>query len=326
MKWRGRRQSSNVNDRRNSGSFGGGGRRPRMVIGGGLGAGGVLLLLIIMLLLRINPLDILMGPAPNSAVVNGPQGEYQESAEEKERREFLSVVLAETEDTWHEIFREMNKTYHEPTLTLFKGHIDSACGTASSAVGPFYCGRDKSVYIDLDFFDEMSRSLGAEGDFAMAYVLAHEVGHHVQNELGVLDQVNRLRRRASETEANDLTVRLELQADYLAGVWAHHAGRAGILEEGDIEEAIRATEAIGDDTLQKRAQGYVVPDSFTHGSSEQRTRWFLKGLEAGDLSAWDSFSASSSRELRSPRKEPFIFLQRPEEAVLLSGHGGDFTK
>ncbi len=297
MKWRGRRQSRNVNDRRGS-SYGGGGRRPlpRMAIGGGLGGGGLIILLIILLLTRGGPFDIFNN---SSGAEHAPQqqGSYQESSLEKERREFLSVVLAETEDAWHTVFDGLGEHYHEPQLTLFTGHVRSACGTASSAVGPFYCGNDQNIYIDLDFFDEMQHQLGAGGDFAMAYVLAHEVGHHVQNELGVLDQVNQLRRRVSETEANDLTVRLELQADYLAGVWGHYAEEVGILEEGDIAEAIRATEAPGDDTLQKKAQGYVVPDSFTHGTSEQRTRWFLKGFKAGDLSGWDTFSAASSREL-----------------------------
>lgn len=304
MKWQGRRQSGNVNDRRGA-SFGGGGggRRPRMMIGGGLGGGGLILLLVIMLLTGHSPLDFVSPEPEREAGPQKPVSSYRESPQERERREFLSVVLAETEDTWHKIFRDMGRSYHEPQLTLFKGYISSACGSASSAVGPFYCGGDQNIYIDLDFFDEMSHKLGAKGDFAMAYVLAHEVGHHVQNELGVLDQVNELRRQASEREANDLTVRLELQADYLAGVWGHYAQRAGLLEPGDIEEAIRATEAIGDDTLQRRAQGYVVPDSFTHGTSEQRTRWYLKGFEAGDLSAWDTFSAASSRQLRDDERD-----------------------
>lgn len=314
MKWQGRRQSSNVNDRRSSGGRGFRGFRPGMLIGGGLGGGGLIILLLI-LFLSSGGFPSLFGGSPNQ-----PQsgGSYRETAVERERREFLSVVLAETEDTWNKIFRDMGRTYHEPQLTLFKGHVSSACGTASSAVGPFYCGGDRQIYIDLDFFDEMAHKLGAKGDFAMAYVLAHEVGHHVQNELGILDQVNQLRRNASEKEANDLTVRLELQADYLAGVWGRYAERAGILEEGDVEEAIQATQAIGDDTLQKRARGYAVPDSFTHGTSEQRTRWFMKGFRAGDLSGWDTFSAASSFELKSfPDNFRSVF-------AIQSGEGEDF--
>lgn len=321
MKWQDRRRSSNVNDARGR-SSGGGYSRGGGSYGGGGGGGfslislllrlfggsakGILVIVIIVVLLVVftdfNPLG--MGqtgsqpeqPRYEQREKRGGSG-YQETPKERERREFLAVVLAETEDTWHKLFREMGKTYHEPVLTIFKGHITSACGSASSAAGPFYCGGDKNVYIDLQFFDELSHELGAKGDFAMAYVLAHEVGHHVQNELGVLGQVHKQRRGLSKKAANDLTVRLELQADYLAGVWAHYAERAGILEEGDVEEAIRATQAIGDDTLQKRSKGIVVPDSFTHGTAEQRTRWFMKGYRAGDLSEWDTFSAASSRDL-----------------------------
>ncbi len=298
MKWQGRRQSRNVRDLRGQGGTSRMG--PGMRIGGGLGGGGLIIMIILMLLSGGNPLSFL-GLGNEQTEPNTPQGSYNESAEEKERREFLSVVLAETEDTWHAIFRANDRTYNPTTLSLFTGSVNSGCGHASSQVGPFYCGADKNVYIDTDFFDQLANQLGAKGEFAMAYVLAHEVGHHIQNELGIMAQVNERRQRASETEANDLSVRLELQADYLAGVWAHHAERANLLEPGDIESAIRATEAIGDDTIQKRSQGHVVPDSFTHGTSEQRTRWFMKGFEAGDLSGFDTFQASSSRDLFLPQ-------------------------
>lgn len=306
MKWQGRRQSTNVNDargRRTGGSRG-------MQVGGGLSGGALILVLIITLLTGGNPLSFLgLGGEGVAAPDNNTGGSYQETPEEKERREFLSVVLAETEDTWTGIFEDMGRTYNPATLTIFSGSVQSACGTASSAVGPFYCGLDKNVYIDTDFFDQLSGELGAGGDFAMAYVLAHEIGHHIQNELGIMEQMNRAQQNASEAERNDLSVRLELQADYLAGVWGHYADRAGILEEGDIEEAMRATQAIGDDTLQKQAQGYVVPDSFTHGTSAQRTRWYLKGFKSGDLSGWDTFSAASSEDLRVLPEDFFAFLQ-----------------
>jgi predicted metalloprotease len=205
-------------------------------------------------------------------------------------RQFVSVVLADTEDVWREQFRQLGREYEEPTLVLFSGRVESACGLASSAVGPFYCPRDHKLYIDLAFFEELKRRFGAPGDFAQAYVIAHEVGHHVQTLLGTNAKVDRLRGRISQQEFNQLSVRLELQADFLAGVWAHHAQRSQqILEPGDLEEALRAAAAIGDDRLQRQAQGYVVPDSFTHGSSEQRIRWFRRGFETGDLSQGDTF-------------------------------------
>lgn len=214
------------------------------------------------------------------------------SPHEAEYKEFASVTLADTEEVWSKIFTQRGQTYAEPTMVLFNGNVQSACGFASAAVGPFYCGEDRKLYLDLGFFDEMKAKLGARGDFAQAYVIAHEVGHHVQNLLGTLDKVHRARGSLSEREANALSVRLELQADFYAGVWAHYAqGLAGI-DRADIEEAIEAAGAIGDDTLQKRSQGYVVPDAFTHGSSEQRIRWFMRGFESGDLSKGDTFSAN----------------------------------
>jgi len=203
-------------------------------------------------------------------------------------------VLADTEDTWRVLFERMGETYREPTLVLYSGAVQSACGFAQAAVGPFYCSGDEKVYLDLGFFEDLRSQYEAPGDFAQAYVIAHEIGHHVQRLLGIMDQVNSVRGRASEEEANDLSVRLELQADFLAGVWAHHAQQSRqVLEQGDIEEALRAATQIGDDRLQMEAQGYVVPDAFTHGTSEQRARWFLRGYQTGDVSQGDTFSASA---------------------------------
>jgi predicted metalloprotease len=216
------------------------------------------------------------------------------SAAQQELADFVSVVLADTEDTWHPLFEEMGGTYQEPTLVLFSGAVQSACGQASAAVGPFYCSGDRQVYIDLSFYEELSDRFGAPGDFAQAYVLAHEVGHHVQTLLGISDQVRSVRAQVGEAEANELSVRQELQADCFAGIWAHHADRARqIIEQGDVEEALTAASAIGDDRLQRQAQGYVVPESFTHGSSEQRVHWFQTGLNEGRLEACDTFSAGA---------------------------------
>jgi predicted metalloprotease len=198
-------------------------------------------------------------------------------------KSFVGVVLADTEDVWNDQFRKHGGQYREPKLVLFTGQVESACGSASAAVGPFYCGGDETLYIDLSFYQELKERFGAPGDFAQAYVIAHEVGHHVQNRLGIMDKVNSMRRRVGEAEANRLSVRLELQADYLAGVWANHAKRQAEIDAGDIREAVRAAEAIGDDSLQKKSQGYVVPDSFTHGSSEQRVQAFTAGWKNGDL-------------------------------------------
>jgi predicted metalloprotease len=217
---------------------------------------------------------------------------YSASPEEMRLAEFVSVVLADTEDTWDALFREMGRTYQQPTLVLFSGAVDSACGMASAAVGPFYCPMDQKVYIDLSFYSDLKNRFGAPGDFAQAYVIAHEVGHHVQNLLGIAEKVNSLRSRTSESESNRLSVMMELQADCLAGVWAHHADRARqILETGDIEEALNAASMIGDDRMQRRSGGYVSPDSFTHGSSSQRVRWFRRGLESGSLGQCNTFQA-----------------------------------
>jgi predicted metalloprotease len=261
-----------------------------MMIGGGLGG---IVLIVIVLLAGGDPSSVLRllqqtGPTGQSAA---PPAEL--TAEEKELGEFVSVVLADTEDAWNQIFREqLGRRYVEPKLVLFSGAVQSACGHASSAVGPFYCPADQHVYIDLSFYRDLKNRFGAPGDFAQAYVVAHEVGHHVQRLLGDTERVHAMRGRVSEREFNQLSVRLELQADFYAGVWAHHADKyKGVLEDGDIQEAITAASAIGDDTLQRRSQGHVVPDSFTHGTSEQRVRWFLKGYKSGRLADGDTFSA-----------------------------------
>lgn len=284
MKWKGRRASANVEDRRGRGGGGKG-----LAVGGGLG--GIVLVLIITFL-GGDPgvlLDGMGGGASNSAINSGEP--YEATEQEQELAEFVSVVLADTEEVWTEVFAEEGMQYEEPTLVLFTDSVQSACGTAGSSVGPFYCPADYKLYIDLDFYEELQRQFNAPGDFAMAYVIAHEVGHHVQNLLGVMQEVQPLRNRLSEEEYNKLQVRLELQADYLSGVWAHHAQEMGYLEEGDLEEALTAAAAVGDDTIQLRSRGYVVPESFTHGTSEQRREWFYKGFRAGNLDEGDTFSA-----------------------------------
>ena len=279
MKWQGRRGSGNVEDRRGMGRRG-------MALGGVGGGAGIIILLIVMLL----------GGDP-SAVLNqaGDPGYGSGLSQEQQDRaaQFASVVLADTEDVWSQQFRdEMGRTYEAPRMVLFTGYVESACGSASSSVGPFYCPLDQKVYIDLSFFDELSRRFGAPGDFAQAYVIAHEVGHHIQNQVGISDAVHTRQQRVSQKEANELSVRLELQADFLAGVWAHYAQRTlNVLEPGDLQEALRAAAAIGDDTLQKQQQGYVVPDSFTHGTSAQRAKWFKLGFTSGDLAKGDTFGA-----------------------------------
>jgi predicted metalloprotease len=284
MQWRGRRQSSNVDDQR--GRSGGGG----MAVKGGLGT--VVIVLIISLIMGKNPLELL-------SQMQGPDGgvtteqtspDYQPTAEEQELSEFVKVVLADTEDVWHGIMKD----YREPTLVMFTDQVQSACGTASSSTGPFYCSEDERVYIDLSFYQELKSRFEAPGDFAQAYVIAHEVGHHVQHLLGITDKVHSMQGNLSQEEYNKLSVKLELQADFLAGVWANHAqSMSNILDPGDIDEALNAASAIGDDRLQKQAQGYVVPDSFTHGTSEQRMKWFKKGFETGDVNQGDTFNTSN---------------------------------
>ena len=278
MKWKGRTRSSNVSDRR---GMGGGGKT---AIGGGLG----LVILIVFTLLGGNPMDIINQVGPSQ----GQQTPYVATAEEEELAEFVSVILHDTEVIWEDVLGEEGMEYREPTLVLFSGSVQSACGMAGAAMGPFYCPADESVYIDLSFYKELRNKFKAPGDFAMAYVIAHEVGHHIQNLYGITDQVHELKGKVSEEEYNEYSVRLELQADYLAGVFAHHAQEMNLLEDGDLDEALTAANAIGDDTLQKQSQGYVVPDSFTHGTSDQRQRWFYKGYETGNLDNWDTFNTN----------------------------------
>jgi uncharacterized protein len=271
MEWQGRRESDNVEDRR-----GIGGR------GIALGGGASVLAVIVCLLLGVDPRVVFQGGNPGN--VSYQQRPAQNPQEQQELKKFVSVVLADTEDVWHEQFRQMGKSYLEPKLVLFSGRVQSACGLASDAVGPFYCPGDNHVYIDLQFYEDLRNRFRAPGDFAQAYVIAHEVGHHVQKLLGYSERVQSQRGRVSQTEYNRLSVRLELQADFLAGVWAHHAQKTKkILQPGDLEEALRAANAIGDDRLQRQSKGYVVPDSFTHGTSSQRARWFRLGFETGNL-------------------------------------------
>ncbi len=282
MRWQGREQSENVEDRR--GFRVPGGRS------GGIGCGSLLLVLGIAYVTGVDPRQILgllqqVTPATEQSV---PQG--QPPADDAETR-FVRVVLKDTEATWTQAFQKNGRSYQKPTLVLFDGRVDSACGMASSAVGPFYCSADSKVYLDLSFFRELSQRFGASGDFAAAYVIAHEIGHHVQNQLGVSDQVARAQQSArSEAEANAYGVRLELQADCFAGIYGHF--NKEYLDPGDVEEGLRAAAAIGDDAIQKQSQGYVAPESFTHGSSAMRTRWLSKGLETGDPAACDTFQAS----------------------------------
>jgi predicted metalloprotease len=283
MRWQGRRQSGNVVDRRRIGGRG-------LAIGGGIGGVGGIVLLVLYLLLGGNPSEITQNLQSEESGSYSESGEL--SAKDKEMGEFVSVVLADIEDVWHSRFRQMGEEYREPRLVLYSGQVQSACGYGSAAVGPFYCPGDENVYLDLDFFEDMQRELNAPGDFALAYVIAHEVGHHVQNLLGISEQVDAQLSRLSEKRANQLVVRMELQADFLAGVWAHYARKeTDFLDSADIEEGINAAAAVGDDRMMKKTQGYVVPDAFTHGTSEQRVRWFRKGLETGDLSEGNTFDA-----------------------------------
>jgi len=295
MKWRGRRQSSNIDDRR--GMRGGGGR------GGGMNPvmlfylvrmlfskkGLIILgiLAVVMYFAGINPLSLIgLDGDPSTNLSSQP---YEASPGEQQLAEFSAVVLADTENVWNELI----EGYREPTLVLFSGTVSSACGGASSASGPFYCPADEKLYIDLSFFADMEKQLGAPGDFAQAYVIAHEVGHHIQKLMGTTDKVQSLRGKISDKEYNEYSVRLELQADFLAGVWAHHTQRMHqTLESGDMEEALQTASAIGDDRLQKQSTGRVVPDAFTHGTSAQRVRWFKKGYETGDLTQGDTFGAT----------------------------------
>ena len=290
MRWRGRRQSDNIEDRR-------GASGPKKVaVGGGLG---VIIIAVIAMLLGGDPQALMdqlgqVGPVGAGGAGGGQTtstGEVVESAAEAELRAFVATVLADTEDVWHSLLDGSSTPYREPTLVFFRDAVSSACGTQSSQVGPFYCPGDERIFIDLGFFERLLERFGAHGDFARAYVVAHEVGHHVQHLLGISSAVQQKRSNVSKAAGNALSVRMELQADFFAGVWAHHAHRTkAILEEGDIEEALNAAAAIGDDTIQRRSSGRVVPETFTHGTSEQRSRWFRLGLETGDLARGDTFA------------------------------------
>jgi predicted metalloprotease len=277
MRWAGRRGSSNIEDRRGT----------RFRGAGGIGLGTIVLALVA-LYFGQDPSVVLQNVQPSQQAEQVP---YEESADEAQLREFISVVLADTEETWGAIFGMNGSTYQQPTLVLFSGAVESACGFAQAAVGPFYCPADRKLYIDLSFYRDLQSRFGAPGDFAQAYVIAHEVGHHVQTLLGISERNMAARRGASEAEANALSVRQELQADCFAGVWAHNANRdRQLLEPGDIEEGLNAASAIGDDRLQQQSRGYVAPESFTHGSSEQRMRWFKRGYDSGDVNVCDTFA------------------------------------
>ncbi|MET0394951.1 MAG: neutral zinc metallopeptidase [Chitinophagaceae bacterium] len=280
MKWIGRRESSNVDDRRG-------------ISGGGIAAGGGIIGVIIYLVYSflggggVDPSDVQRQLNQPGQTTLTPE----EQAADDERAKFVKVVLAETEDVWNQLFAASGSRYSEPVLVLFRDAVASSCGHASAASGPFYCPGDSKVYIDLSFYQELQDRFRAPGDFAMAYVVAHEVGHHIQNLLGTAEKVDRLRRQVSEAEANRYSVMLELQADFLAGVWAHHTQQKNLLDAGDIDEALNAANAIGDDRLQREASGRVVPDAFTHGTSAQRMYWFKKGYETGDIRQGDTFNA-----------------------------------
>jgi predicted metalloprotease len=287
MKWEGNRESDNVEDRRGSGGGGGGGG-----IGGrGIGIGTIVIALIGGAVFGVNPLQVLdMLSGGGSGVGPGAQPTVQSTPATDKQTRFVRVVLADTEDVWSKLFKEKGAQYAPPKLVLFSGATRTECGTGQSASGPFYCPADQDVYIDLSFYTLMQERFGVSGEFAQAYVIAHEIGHHVQNQLGTSGKVHAARERGSEREANAMSVRLELQADCYAGVWAYHGNQArGILEQGDVESALKAAAAIGDDALQKQSQGRVVPDSFTHGTSEQRSRWFSKGLQSGQVEQCNTF-------------------------------------
>lgn len=298
MKWQGRRRSSNVEDRRGQGSKGQGigGFNPTLlgpiirILFSKVGLFIVGAFLVISLIMGKNPLTLISQFLSGGAFQTESSGGYKPTAKDQELADFSATILANTEDVWNKLL----DNYREPTLVLFTGSVSSACGSASSSTGPFYCPGDEKLYLDLSFFDDMERQLHAPGDFAQAYVIAHEVGHHIQKIMGISDKMQRLRGQLSQTEYNKYSVRLELQADFLAGVWAHYSQEmTRMMESGDLEEAINAANAIGDDRLQKQSSGRVVPDSFTHGTSAQRMRWFKKGFDTGDLSQGDTFSARS---------------------------------
>jgi predicted metalloprotease len=284
MRWSSGRRSQNIEDRR-------GRRIGRKTAGGGIG---VIVIALIAMYFGVDPSVFLNQQGSPSIGTSSYSVSTSDTPENRQLVEFVSVVLADTEDTWHALFRQWDRTYTEPTLVLFSGAVESACGYAQAAVGPFYCPGDQKVYIDLSFYNDLKNRFRAPGDFAQAYVIAHEIGHHVQTLLGISKKIHNLRSRVTKVEANRLSVMQELQADCFAGIWAHHADKARqILEEGDIEEALNAASSIGDDRLQKQSRGYVTPDSFTHGSSAQRVRWFRQGLQTGDISQCNTFKAEN---------------------------------
>lgn len=302
MRWKGRPKSSNIEDRRAmrssaAGGFGRGGLRLLPLVFRFLGFKGTLFVIVCVVAYGLftgnlgNMLYALgLGDSPPTSVATET---LNQTPQEKELVEFVSVILADTEQTWSSIFQENDEQYQEPRLVLFRGAVRSACGTAQSAIGPFYCPADQQIYLDLNFFDQLKNRFKAPGDFAQAYVIAHEVGHHIQTLMGISEKVHTARSRLNETEANKLSVKQELQADCFAGIWANHANdQRQLLETGDIEEGLRAASAIGDDTLQKQSQGYVSPDSFTHGSSQQRMQWFKTGFETGDIARCNTFANS----------------------------------
>lgn len=309
MKWRGRQQSSNIEDRRGQSSggmgglggspFGRGGGGIRLPTGGGGSRGGIGSIVGIVIVLGIiwavtgtNPIDILTGGSSSTTSSNASSSQLPTSGDQAELRDFVGVVVKETEDLWTEVFAQQNQDYPEPTVVLFSGGTNTACGQADSSMGPFYCPGDEKVYIDLGFYDQLREQFGAPGDFAQAYVLAHEVGHHIQNITGVLPEFNQRRQAMSQEEANAYSVRVELQADCYAGIWANYAGQEDLLDSGDIEEALNAAEQIGDDTLQKRMQGFAVPKTFNHGTSAQRKTWFERGYTSGNPGDCDTFTGS----------------------------------
>jgi uncharacterized protein len=286
MRWQTSRRSDNIEDQRGAS---GPSRGPV------LGGGAAIIVIIIALLLGADPTKLLQtvgsGNGQQTTATTAPQsGDVDQSADDQ--KDFVAAVLGETEDVWTQILAQRGQTYRKPHLVLFTGSVESACGYAETATGPFYCPGDQKVYLDMSFFQELEQRFGSKGDFARAYVIAHEIGHHIQNQLGIMARVERMQSTVSHAEARKISMRLELQADFLAGVWAHHAEKSRkILEAGDLEEALNAASAVGDDRIQKQEQGYVIPDAFTHGTSEQRVRWFRKGFETGDLQEGDTFNA-----------------------------------
>ena len=303
MKWRGRQQSSNIEDRRGrsgggpGGSLGGGLGGSRMRIPGGKASGGsiglVVIIVLVGLFLGVDPTQLLNGSIPSGPSSGSSTSQPTQNAGDDELASFVGVVVKETEDMWGKLFADNNMTYKDPIVVLYSDQTSSGCGTASAATGPFYCPADQKVYIDLAFYEQLRRQFGAPGDFAQAYVIAHEIGHHVQNLTGVLPEFNQARARLSQEEQNAWSVRVELQADCYAGVWAAYAGQEDLLENGDIAEALNAADKIGDDTLQKKMQGYAVHATFTHGSSAQRQKWFERGYTEGNPGACDTFNVAN---------------------------------